>query len=253
MDRKIKSFVRRNSKIPNSKQQALIDYWDLYGIVLTKDENILPQDGIVLSQDSMGHTQDSIGVDLIDFHSIFRNNNPIILEIGFGNGESLLKMAQENHNTNFIGIEVYKAGIGNVCQKAYINNLKNIKVICGDATEVLANNIYDNTFKKVQLFFPDPWPKKRHQKRRIIRNNFVNLVASKLLPGGIFHLATDWEHYAFEMLKTVDSNMNFNNLNGAGNYSPLQCPNRPPTKFEVKGIKLGHKVFDLEYCCVKDS
>lgn len=168
------------------------------------------------------------------------------LEIGFGNGDSLLEQALRHPDVDFIGIEVHRPGVGHLLNRIHQENINNLKVINHDAVEVLENLIPENSVSCVQLFFPDPWHKKRHYKRRILQNSLVTAVHKLLLPGGRFHMATDWEHYAEHMLNEMDNATGFKNSSGKGNYSPTKAE-RPLTKFEHRGLKLGHNVRDLVY------
>ncbi len=195
------------------------------------------------------HWQD-YGIDyseqLLDLAGLFEKSNEIFLEIGFGNGESLLQQAIDQPQYNFIGIEVHGPGVGHLIHSAREQGITNIKVIRHDAIDVLTRQIPDNSIRQLQLFFPDPWHKKRHHKRRIIKPAFIELVQKKLKTGGIFHMATDWQHYAEHMLAEMDQAETFSNVSGKGNYSSTQGA-RCETKFERRGLKLGHGVWDLIY------
>lgn len=218
--REIKSFVLRQGRLTAAQQNALQNYWQEYGI----DFSAQP----------------------LDFQPLFQNNNEIILEIGFGNGESLLQQAINQPQYNFIGIEVHGPGIGHLIHEAHTKDIHNIRVIRHDAVEVLETQIADASVKQLQLFFPDPWHKKRHHKRRIIKPAFIELVNKKLKPGGCFHMATDWQHYAEQMLEEMDNTGSFRNTSGKGNFSKTRGA-RCETKFERRGIGLGHGVWDLIY------
>jgi len=218
--RPIKSFVLRQGRLTVAQQNALDHHWCEYGIDYTGQP--------------------------ISFDKLFENTNDIVLEVGFGNGESLLQQAINQPEYNFIGIEVHGPGVGHLIHNANAQGVHNLKIIRHDAVEVLKHQIADGSIKKLQLFFPDPWHKKRHHKRRIISPEFIQLVRQKLKPGGFFHMATDWQHYAEQMLLQMDQAPGFSNTAGSGNY----CPNtgdRCETKFERRGIKLGHGVWDLIY------
>lgn len=218
--RAIKSFVLRQGRLTAAQQTALNDHWQDYGIDFTKQP--------------------------LDIAELFNNNNETVLEIGFGNGESLLQQAKNQPQYNFIGIEVHGPGVGHLIHNAHSEGIENIKVIRHDAIEVLHQQIADNRIKKVQLFFPDPWHKKRHHKRRIMRADFIQLLQKKLKTGGLFHMATDWQHYAEQMLEQMDNAEGFNNISGKGHYSTSQA-DRCETKFERRGRRLGHGVWDLLY------
>ncbi|SFV68661.1 tRNA (guanine46-N7-)-methyltransferase [hydrothermal vent metagenome] len=215
--RKIQSFVRRSGRLTPSQQKGLTHLWADYAL---EDRNI------------------------INFTDVFANDNDVVLEIGFGNGDTLVQMAEKNPQLNYVGIEVYEAGIGRLINNTHNKQLKNLKVIKGDAVEILKNNIADNSLSKVQLFFPDPWHKKKHHKRRIVQHNFLNLLAKKLKNNAKFHLATDWQDYAEHMMITLEENKNFKNTQSPHKYIPR--PNyRPLSKFEKRGQKLGHGTWDL--------
>jgi tRNA (guanine-N7-)-methyltransferase len=218
--REIKSFVLRQGRLTVAQQNALDHYWQDYGIDFSRQ--------------------------LLDFHTLFENDNEVILEIGFGNGESLLQQATNQPQYNFIGIEVHGPGVGHLIHEAQSRAIHNIKVIRHDAVEVLEQQIADASIRQLQLFFPDPWHKKRHHKRRIIKPAFIELVHRKLKTGGCFHMATDWQHYAEQMLDEMDNSANFRNISGQGNFSKTRGA-RCETKFERRGIRLGHGVWDLMY------
>jgi len=218
--REIKSFVLRQGRLTVAQQNALENHWQDYGIDFSEQ--------------------------LLDFKTLFDNDNEVIIEIGFGNGESLLQQAINQPQYNFIGIEVHGPGVGHLIHEADTHGVHNIKVIRHDAVEVLEQQIADSSIKQLQLFFPDPWHKKRHHKRRIIKPAFIQLVKQKLKTGGILHMATDWQHYAEKMLEEMEDTEAFRNISGKGNYSKTQGA-RCETKFERRGIKLGHGVWDLLY------
>ncbi len=218
--RPIRSFVLRQGRVTSAQQQALDTHWQTYGIDFSEQ--------------------------LLSFNNLFNNENAVIAEIGFGNGESLLQQAKNYPETNFIGIEVHGPGVGHLIHLSNQENIHNIKIIRYDAIDVLTHQIADGSLQQLQLFFPDPWHKKRHQKRRIISPEFIQLVAKKLKPSGFFHMATDWQHYAKQMLAEMDATTNFSNTSGTGNYAKNQAL-RCESKFERRGRKLGHGVWDLIY------
>ena len=218
--RKIKSFVLRQGRLTKAQQHALDNYWQDYGVDYAEE--------------------------MIDFTRLFGNDKEVFIEIGFGNGESLLQQAKAQPEYNFLGIEVHGPGVGHLIHHAHAEGLHNIRVMRHDAVEVLNNQIADNSVRQVQLFFPDPWHKKRHHKRRIIKPEFIQLIRQKLKPGGTFHMATDWENYAEQMLEQMDEAEGFSNTAGTGQYSATKGF-RCETKFERRGLKLGHGVWDLMY------
>ena len=215
---KIQSFVRRSGRLTLGQRTGLIDLWPQFGV--------------------------DIPSGIIDLKSLFKKIQPITLEIGFGNGDSLLEMAINTPDQNFLGIEVYEAGIGRLINEANKHQLSNLKIIKADAVEVLEHHIKDDSFETFQLFFPDPWHKKKHHKRRIIQTDFLDLISNKLQDGGTMHMATDWENYAEYMMVTLEKHPYFKNAMGAHKYS-LRPEHRPITKFERRGERLGHGVWDL--------
>lgn len=216
--RHIRSFVRREGRITVAQQRALQTLWPRFGV--TPDSAVL------------------------DLNLIFGRRAPRILEIGFGMGDSLLGCASAHPEIDYLGIEVHTPGIGSVLRKLDELNLSNVRVINDDALEVLRRHISDASFDAIYVYFPDPWPKKRHHKRRLIQPEFMALAATKLKLGGRLHLATDWENYALSMLETVSATPQFRNISGTGQFVSSQ-ENRPETKFERRGRALGHGVWDL--------
>jgi tRNA (guanine-N7-)-methyltransferase len=217
MIRKIRSFVRREGRMTAGQQRALRELWPRYGV------------------DSNG---------MIDLNALFGRRAPVTLEIGFGNGDTLLTLAQASPDIDFIGIEVHRPGVGRLLQALEDRHINNVRVMCDDAVEILQHCLPDHSLQRVLLFFPDPWHKKRHHKRRIVEPGFVELVARKLQRGGILHMATDWENYAQHMLEVVSASPVFRNCAGPGRYS-VKPAWRPITKFEQRGLRLGHGVWDL--------
>ena len=217
--RPVRSYVIRSGRLTESQRKAIESYWDDYVIEFNNQA--------------------------LDLNSLFPQLAPVSLEIGFGMGSSLLTMAHQEPDKNFLGIEVHRPGIGKVLHEIESLGLKNLKLICHDATEVIEQNILDNSLERILILFPDPWPKKRHNKRRLVQTEFVEKLTSKLQPEGLLHLATDWQPYAEQMLEVLEASANLINHNGAGCY--WQNPERPPTKFEARGKRLGHGVWDLLY------
>lgn len=222
--RRIRSFVRREGRLTRAQQQALEQLWPKYGLSIA---------------------------DLSPFTSWFHNQQPITLEIGFGNGDSLAQMAEAHPERNYIGIEVHRPGVGHLLQLIEDKRLTNLRLFNHDAVEVIQHAIPDGALDGVQLFFPDPWHKKRHHKRRLIQPKFVVQACRKLLPGGVFHAATDWENYAEHMLDVFEACPMLENMAGAGRYSE-RPESRPLTKFEQRGMRLGHGVWDLLFRRVAD-
>ncbi len=218
--RTIRSFVMRAGRTTLGQEKALQEVWPIFGLEV--------KDG------------------LIDFCEVFGREAPTVLEIGFGMGESLVSMAKAAPEMNFIGIEVHKPGVGRLLSRIAEENLTNIRIYAEDAIEVLADCIPDNSLHTLQLFFPDPWHKKKHHKRRIVQADFAQTIKAKLLVDGCFHMATDWQNYAEHMMEIMEQAAGFSNKAGANNYSP-QPETRPVTKFQRRGEKLGHGVWDLIY------
>ena len=216
--RTIRSFVRREGRLTPGQERALEELWPQFGI----DE----------------------GEDLLNLPQLFGRDAPIVFEIGFGNGSSLAEMAENQPGTNFIGVEVHRPGVGQLLNLIDKKGLTNLRVACTDAVELLKHRIADNALDRVQLYFPDPWHKKRHHKRRIIQPAFVNLLTKKIKSGGYLHMATDWQHYAEQMLDDLSGSNDFINCADTGGY--IARPDyRPLTKFEQRGQRLGHGVWDL--------
>ncbi len=216
--RRIRSFVKREGRLTTGQQRAL--------------DTLFPQYGIESSEQKL------------ELDAVFGRKAPRILEIGFGNGASLAEMAAKNPQQDYIGIEVHRPGVGNLLIQIEKQGLSNLRVINDDAVDVLNNMIADESLDAVYLFFADPWHKKRHHKRRIVQPAFVQLVRSKLKSGGLFHMATDWENYAEHMMEVMTAATGFINTAGEGQYLP-RPDYRPLTKFEQRGQRLGHGVWDL--------
>ena len=232
--RQINTFMKRRTHISQKAESALLS--PEYARYLVNGDG------------SIGKLGDVSGIR--DLRALFADSAngadaPLTLEIGFGMGGSLIEMAKNAPHINFVGIEVHEPGIGNCVYLAHEHGLDNIKVINGDAIALL-KNLPANHLDTVQLYFPDPWQKKRHYKRRFVTPERMALVAQVLKVGGVFHAATDWEHYALWMLDVLDNMAEFNNLAGKGNFSP-RPDNRPLTKFENRGVNAGHGVWDLLY------
>jgi tRNA (guanine-N7-)-methyltransferase len=189
------------------------------------------------------------GIDpgaIIDPARLFGRRAPLTLEIGFGNGDTLLAMAQVAPQENFIGIEVHRPGVGHLLLALEQLALTNVRVFSEDAVPVLQTALPDGCLDRVLLLFPDPWHKTRHHKRRLVQPAFIELLAQKLRPGGMLHLATDWEDYAGHMRDVVEASGRFRNCAGAGQYT-AQSGLRPVTKFERRGQRLGHTVRDMVF------
>lgn len=214
--KKIRSFVKRSGRITTAQKHGL-DSMEHFGIV--------PK-------------------DTLDFQQIFNNNHPVILDIGFGNGDALFEQAINNTEYNFLGIEVYLAGIGSLLRRVKEANLTNIMVMNHDAVEIVHNYIPKNSIAKLQLFFPDPWPKKKHNKRRIIQSDFLICVHQILSNSGVLHIATDCVDYADYIHKLVMTSSLYEVTTSFSNNINIY---RPQTKFESKGISQGNIIWDLMY------
>jgi tRNA (guanine-N7-)-methyltransferase len=184
---------------------------------------------------------------MCDFHAIFKREARRILEIGFGSGHSLLAMAKSHPEEDFIGIETYRPGIGTLLLGMQLHQVNNIRVFYADAVEVLAQCIPDRSLDVVQIFFPDPWPKRKHHKRRLVQDEFVKVIASKLKENGTFHMATDWEHYAVHMMKVLSSSPDFVNLAEAGQFSNRSAQRPIVTKFEQRGTDSGRQIWEMQF------
>jgi len=224
--RRIRSFVLRAGRTTPAQERALGELWPTYGI-------------------DSGPGMES-GAAALDLAAAFGRIAPRCLEIGFGAGEVIGSLAENNPNIDYLGIEVHRSGVGRLLLRAHQNQLKNLRVICDDAVDVLRDHIPDQSFDEVLVFFPDPWHKKRHHKRRLIEPAFVSIVAAKLRVGGTLRLATDWQGYAEQMLAVCNANPMLRSLSPGGNF--VARPEfRAPTRFERRGERLGHGVWDLAY------
>ncbi|MGI9290292.1 MAG: tRNA (guanosine(46)-N7)-methyltransferase TrmB, partial [Gammaproteobacteria bacterium] len=180
------------------------------------------------------------GDDLIDLADSFGSTAAVTLEIGFGNGENLISMAAGSPQQNFLGIEVHQPGLGHCLLAIKEQQLSNVRLMRDDAVDVLQHRIPDHSLARVNLFFPDPWHKKRHHKRRIVQPPFVELLARKLCPNGIFHVATDWEGYAEHITEIMENSASFITMDGFP-------PDRIKTRFDQRGSGLGHENWERSY------
>lgn len=217
--RPIRSYVIRGGRLTDSQRKAIDQHWQEY--VIDYQQQSLPWD------------------------ELFPQPAPLTVEIGFGMGDSLLAMAEADPATNFLGIEVHKPGVGKLIHGLVEKQLSNVRIMCHDATEVVQHCMENGAIDRFLIFFPDPWHKKRHHKRRLIQAPLVSLLANRLHKGGSIHLATDWQNYAEHMLDVMEAEPTLSNANGPNQYWPN--PNRPETKFERRGQRLGHGVWDLLY------
>ncbi|MEG3591726.1 MAG: tRNA (guanosine(46)-N7)-methyltransferase TrmB [Pseudomonadota bacterium] len=211
---RIRSYVKREGRITRGQKRALTELWPIYGLELEQK--------------------------ILDPSILFEEKNPICMEIGFGNGEALIEMALQNNKLNFLGVEVYRPGIGQTLKLLEKHKIKNVKIVAGDGHMVLKENILENTLQNLLIFFPDPWPKKKHHKRRLIKESFIKLAGQKIKVGGNLHIATDWSPYA----KNINIIMNdISDFISIKNFTHL----RPTTRYERRGKNLGHEIFDLVF------
>ncbi|MEO5341748.1 MAG: tRNA (guanosine(46)-N7)-methyltransferase TrmB [Gammaproteobacteria bacterium SHHR-1] len=215
----IRSYVLRQGRMTRSQERAFAQFWPIYGLVPGPAEPLDPA-------------------------RLFAVEQPLFLEIGFGNGEGLAELARRHPERNYLGIEVHSPGVGHLLIRAAELQLNNLRLIRQDAVEVLRDHLPANCLDGIMLFFPDPWHKKRHHKRRIVQPAFLDLCARALKPGGILHLATDWQDYAEQMLHLLQACPQLSNCQAADGFAP-RPEGRPLTRFEQRGQRLGHGVWDL--------
>ncbi len=218
--RTVRSYVRRAGRVTRAQARALEALWPRYGV--------------------------DAGGGPLDLDGLFGRRAPRYLEIGFGMGDALAAMAAAHPERDYLGVEVHEAGIGRLLVLAARAGLANLRVLRGDAVQVLRERVPDRALDAVLIFFPDPWPKKRHHKRRLLQAPFVSLLARRLAPGAVLQLATDWEPYAQQMMEVIEAHGGFLNLAGAGRYA-ADPGERPVTKFQRRGERLGHAIFDLQF------
>jgi tRNA (guanine-N7-)-methyltransferase len=218
--RSIRSFVTRSGRITEAQQRALAQLWPKYGIEFSPGP--------------------------LDAPSVFGRDAPRTLEIGFGNGENLAALAKAHPERDFLGVEVHRPGVGRLLRECELQQLINVRLICHDALEVVSQQIAPGWLQEILIFFPDPWPKKRHHKRRLVQDAFAQLLATRLEPGGVLRIATDWQPYALEMLSTLAGLALLQNLAADGHFASRPAE-RPPTRFERRGARLGHEVWDLAF------
>jgi tRNA (guanine-N7-)-methyltransferase len=218
--RHIRSFVIRAGRTTAAQERALTDLWPAYGV--------------------------DFNDTTMDLDAVFGRRAPRCLEIGFGVGEVIGSLAESNPAIDYLGIEVHRAGIGRLLLHARDANLRNLRVVCHDAVEVIGRGIANEALDEILVFFPDPWHKKRHHKRRLIEASFVATLAAKLKAGGVLRMATDWQSYAEQMLAVCNDNRQLKSLSMDGTF--VERPQfRSPTRFERRGARLGHGVWDLAY------
>ena len=217
--RSVRSFVLRTGRATAAQQRALTELWPVYGIDFADQQ--------------------------VDLPKAFGRDAPRMIEIGFGNGDALLEFARANPAIDCLGIEVHRPGVGHLMLGAQAASLTNLRVMCHDAVEVM-RQLPDASISFVHIFFPDPWHKKRHHKRRLIQPSFIALLTRIMKRDGALRLATDWEHYSLQMREVMDAAAEFENVAGAKGFVDRPAM-RPLTRFEKRGHRLGHGVWDMEY------
>ena len=218
--RTVRSFVKRAGRMTSSQQRALNELW--------------PQWGIEYSPSTL------------DLEAVFGRAAPRVLEIGFGNGDSLVEMAALHPDTDYLGVEVHEPGVGHCLIRMSEAGVNNLRLIMHDAIDVLEQQLEEASLDRINLYFPDPWPKKRHHKRRIVNPPFLAIALSRLKPGGHLHIATDWKNYAEHIDETLARTPGFE-LDERREHDGSQPLDRPPTRFEARGLRLGHRIWDWRF------
>jgi tRNA (guanine-N7-)-methyltransferase len=214
----VRSYVLRGGRLTDGQRRALEELWPRFGV---------PE-----------------GAGKLDFRELYGNARPVIMEIGFGDGDATWRMALDHPEENYLGVEVHAPGVGRLMIQLARRKVENVRIARQDAAELLQQRIPDASLAGVRIYFPDPWPKKRHHKRRLIQPEFARLLAARMRTGAILHMATDWEPYAQHMLETMKDVRAFENRSPTGDFC-AKPPWRPVTKYEKRGERLGHRVFDL--------
>ena len=217
VERPVRSYVLRGGRLTRGQRRALDSLWFRFGLD--------------------AHTR-------LDWEAVFGRQAPHFAEVGFGDGQALLALAEAHPERDYIGIDVHSPGVGRLLAGLQARGLRNVRVFRADAVDVFERSVPDNSLEGICVWFPDPWPKKRHHKRRLIQPSFVSLMTPKLMAGGRLHLATDWMDYAHQMLKVLEAQEGLVNLAGHGHFS-TGIGERPATRFARRGERLGHRVWDL--------
>jgi tRNA (guanine-N7-)-methyltransferase len=218
--RSVRSFVTRAGRLTAAQQRALVELWPKFGVAFEAQP--------------------------LDLDALFGRRAPRVMEIGFGNGDHLAALAKAHPQCDYLGVEVHRPGVGRLLLGIEAQELTNLRIICHDAVAVLEQQIPQRSLDEVLILFPDPWPKKRHHKRRLIQAPFVALLADRLKTGGVLRLATDWQPYAEQMLEVLDAALPLANVAAHERFMPRPAQ-RAPTRFELRGERLGHAVWDLAY------
>jgi tRNA (guanine-N7-)-methyltransferase len=218
--RAVRSFVTRAGRLTGAQQRALVELWPKYGLAFDAKP--------------------------FELDAIFGRHAERVLEIGFGNGDHLATLAAAHRERDYLGIEVHRPGVGRLLLSIEERGITNLRIVCHDAVEVLETQIPRRALTEVLILFPDPWPKKRHHKRRLIQDAFIALLVERLAPAGVLRLATDWEPYALQMLEVLEAAPQLSNLAAGARFMP-RPEERAPTRFEARGERLGHLVWDLAF------
>jgi len=264
--RPVRSYVLREGRLTAGQRRALEALWPKYGLDLAADAGRSGGglcdggdggfdggfaagfdgdfDGGFAGSFAGGFAANAAPTAAPDYPQIFGRNAPLHLEIGFGDGEALLEMAARNPHCDFLGAEVHRPGVGRALLQIEARQVANIRLFRADGFQVLSAAVAPRALAALYLYFPDPWPKKRHHKRRLLQPRFIELAASRLATGGHFHFATDWRDYAEQALARLEEFNGWENCAGRGRFSP-RPPARPQTKFERRGQRLGHPVWDV--------
>ena len=216
--RTTRSFVIREGRLTAAQKRALDELWPRYGI--------------------------SNSAGTINYDQYFLEQQPVVLDVGFGNGDSLISLAQQRSDLNFIGVEVYRQGIGNVLRQLEASKIENVRIVNADVLQLLEVNMCADFLQGMMVWFPDPWPKKRHHKRRLVQTEFLQQAITVLKSGSVLHLASDWQPYVDVMRESAAKCEQLTSL--ISNEHPLKLT-RPLPRFEKRGLRLGHKVTDLIY------
>jgi len=210
----------RGGRLTAGQKRALDELWPRYGI--------------------------EPGDSVLEFSRVFGNCNPVFIDIGFGDGESTFEMARANPDENVLAVEVHPPGVGHLLLQLDAQHLSNVRIVRADAVAFLENHVPDRSLAGARLYFPDPWPKKRHHKRRIVQAGFIDLLGQKIVAGGLLHIATDWTPYAEQMLEILETSADFRNCAASGGFCPRPAW-RARTKYELRGLRMGHRVHDLMF------